>query len=387
MQRQRQSYTLEFKLKAVELSIGHGNTMHAAQELSTSAENIRRWKKQLDDGILGSKVRQTTESTLLQLKRLRRELGEVKMERDILRKAGLVLFSKTQVKFEFIREHIECYPVENICKILSVSKSGYYYWNDRKPSKRALHNLVLLEQIKIIHYRNKERYGSPRIARELKVSGFHASEKLVRKLMKQASLQSVFKRKFKTTTDSSHSYPVAENKLDREFTVKRENEAWVSDITYIRTAKRWLYLTTVIDLFDRKVIGWALSSVITARNTSVSVFRMALVNRPIINNSPLIFHSDRGIQYACGEFVREIDNYKSITRSMSGKGNCWDNAVAESFFKTLKTELIYQNRFRNKYEAESSISEYIEKFYNTDRRHGHLDNLNILEYRKLMSGN
>ncbi|MFV8377108.1 transposase [Flavobacterium sp. GSP11] len=130
-----------------------------------------------------------------------------------------------------------------------------------------------------------------------------------------------------------------------------------------------------------------MSSVITARNTSVSASRMALVNRPIINNSPLIFHSDRGIQYACGEFVREIDNYKSITRSMSGKENCWDNAVAESFIKTWKTELIYQNRFRNKQEAESSISEYIEKFYNTDRRHGHLDNLNILEYRKLLSRN
>jgi putative transposase len=277
------------------------------------------------------------------------------------------------------------YTVENICKILGVSKSGYYHWNDRKPSQRTLHNLALTEQIKIIHLRNNKRYGSPRIARELKVSGFHASEKLVRKLMKQASLQSVFKKKFKTTTDSSHSYPVAENRLDRKFTVGRENETWVSDVTYIRTAKRWLYLTTVIDLFDRKVIGWALSTTITAKNTSVSAFRMALANRAITNNSSLIFHSDHGIQYACGEFVREIDSHKSVTRSMSGKGNCWGNAVAESFFKTLKVELIYQNRFQNKYEAESSISEYIEKFYNTNRRHGHLDNLNIFEYRKLRS--
>jgi putative transposase len=386
MQKQRQSYTLEFKLKAVELGIGHGKTMRAAQELGTSAENIRRWKKQYDDGRLGSRVRQTAASKLLELKRLRKELTEVKLERDILKKAGSFLFSETQVKFEFIRQHRYCYPVESICKLFGVSKSGYYSWNDRKPSRRALHNLALIEQIKIIHYRNKKRYGSPRIARELEASGFHASEKLVRKLMKQASLQSVFKRKFKTTTDSSHSYPIAENRLDREFTVGRENEAWVSDITYIRTAKRWLYLTTVIDLFDRKVIGWALSSTITARNTSVSAFRMALANRPITNNSPLIFHSDRGIQYVCGEFVREIGNHKSVIKSMSGKGNCWDNAVAESFFKTLKVELIYQNRFQNKHEAESSISEYIEKFYNTNRRHKHLDNLNIFEYRKLLSG-
>jgi putative transposase len=322
MQKQRQLYSLEFKLRAVALGNTHYSIIRAARELGTNAENIRRWKNQLDDERLDNRTKQTTESKLLQLKRLRKELAEVKLERDILRKAASILSSRTQVKFEFIREHRGCYPVENICKILGVSKSGYYYWNDRKPSKRALHNLALIEHIKIIHYRNKERYGSPRIARELKVSGFHASEKLVRKLMKQVSLQSVFKRKFKTTTDSSHSYPVAENRLDGEFTVGRENQAWVSDITYIRTAKRWLYLTTVIDLFDRKVIGWALSSVITVRNTSVSAFRIALTNRPITNNSPLIFHSDRGIQYACGEFVREIDNYKSITRSMSGKGNC-----------------------------------------------------------------
>lgn len=159
--------------------------------------------------------------------------------------------------------------------------------------------------------------------------------------MKQASLETIFKRKYKTTTNSSHCYPVAENKLEREFTVNEKNEVWVSDITY----------------------------------------------RPIINNAPLLFHSDRGIQYACGEFVRELENHRSVARSMSGKGNCRDNAVAESFFKTLKVELIYQNHFHNKHEAESSISEYIENFYNTNRRHKHLDNMNIFEYQKLQNRN
>jgi putative transposase len=141
------------------------------------------------------------------------------MERDILRKAASILSSETNVKFEFIKQHNYCYPVENICKILGVSKSGYYYWNDRKPSKRALQNLALIEHIKIIHYRNKKRYGSPRIALEREDSVFYASEKLVRRLMKQASLQSLFKRKFKLPTDSFHSNPVAENRLDMEFTV------------------------------------------------------------------------------------------------------------------------------------------------------------------------
>lgn len=387
MQRQKQSYTLEFKQRAVELSSTHHSIVRASRELGTSAENIRRWKNLFEEGRLGNRLRQTASGEGLQLKRLKKELAEVKMERDILRKAAGILASNTQLKFEFIRKRRKCYPVEKICKILGVSKSGYYYWYDRKPSKRALHNLALIKQIKMIHHRNKQRYGSPRIARELQASGFHASEKLVRKLMKRASLQSVFKRKFKMTTDSSHNYPVAENRLDRKFIVIRENQAWVSDITYIRTAKRWLYLTTVIDLFDRKVIGWALSSSIKASNTSESVFRMAHANRPIANDSPLIFHSDRGIQYACGEFVREVESHKSVIRSMSAKGNCWDNVVAESFFKTLKTELIYRNSFQNKREAEASISEYIEKFYNTDRRHKHLENLNIFEYRKLLNGN
>ncbi|MDR7370290.1 IS3 family transposase [Flavobacterium aquidurense] len=387
MQNQRQCYTLEFKLQAIKLATGHNKTIQAAQELGTSAENIRRWKRQFEEGILGSKTRQTTASKLLQLKRLKRELAEVKMERDILRKASSILFSPTHVKFEFIKQFKFVYPLEKICKILSVSRSGFHYWSQRKPSKRTLYNLALIEQIKKIHYRNKKRYGSPPIARELKAIGINASEKLIRKLMKQASLETIFKRKFKITTNSSHCYPVVENKLDREFTVKDKNEVWVSDITYIRTAKRWLYLTTVIDLFDRKVIGWSLSSTITARNTSICAFRMALANRPIVNNTSLLFHSDRGIQYACGEFVREIENHRSVARSMSGKGNCWDNAVAESFFKTLKVELIYQNYFQNKHEAESSISEYIEKFYNTNRRHKHLNNMNILEYQKLQNKN
>ncbi|KAF2515038.1 IS3 family transposase [Flavobacterium zhairuonense] len=383
MQKPRKSYTPEFKQKAVELSNRYYSTIRAAHELDTSPENIRRWKGQLEDEVLGKKSKKHEPDYLLQLKKLKKEFREVKMERDILRKAAHIQPGDRLAKFKFVKDHSSSYPVGKICKILGISNSGYYYWNKRRPSNRALRNIALTEQIKIIHEQNKKRYGSPRIARELKASGFNVSEKLVRKLMKQACLKSVFKRKFKSTTDSSHAYPIAENRLDREFTADRENETWVSDITYIRTAWRWLYLTIIMDLFDRKIIGWALSTSMTAENTSISAFRMALSNRPITNNSPLIFHSDRGMQYACRQFVDELSNHKSVTRSMSGKGNCWDNAVAESFFKTLKTELTYHKRFLNKQEAESSISEYIEKFYNINRRHKHLNNLNIFEYQKL----
>jgi putative transposase len=213
MEKPRQKYTLEFKQKAVELSNTYNSTIRAAIELGNSPENIRRWKSKLEDGILGNKIKQAIPNILLQLKKLKKELKLVKMERDILRKATHISSNDLPNKFKFIKKHTDCYPVEKICQVLGVSRSGYYYWNDRKPSNRALRNVALIEQIKIIHERNKKRYGSPRIARELLACGFHVSEKLIRKLMKQESLKSVFKRKFKITTDSSHSYAVAENKL------------------------------------------------------------------------------------------------------------------------------------------------------------------------------
>ncbi|QNT15664.1 IS3 family transposase [Empedobacter stercoris] len=230
----------------------------------------------------------------------------------------------------------------------------------------------------------KGRYGSPRIAKELESLGIKVSKQRVARLMKKHALRSILKRKFKVTTDSSHKYPVVENHLNRNFTVEKPNSAWVSDITYIRTKQGWLYLTTVIDLFDRKVIGWSVSSTMYAKDTSITAFKMALINRPLMKTDSLIFHSDRGVQYACKEFCREVERYKLITRSMSRKGNCWDNAVAESFFKTLKMELIYQNRYQTRKEAKLSIFEYIEGFYNTHRRHKFLENRTILEFNQFI---
>ena len=318
-----------------------------------------------------------------ELKRLRKELAKVQLEKAILEKCAGCLQASTQIKFEFINQHLSRFSVKDMCRILDVSTSGYYKWRSRTPSRRAQHNLILLEEIKKIHYRNKKRYGSPRIAKELEVSGFRASEKLIRKLMKSASLQSVFKRKYKVTTNSSHKYPVAENILNREFTVNNKNKVWVSDITYIKASFRWLYLTVIIDLFDRTVIGWALSTSLAAKHTSIKALEMAITNSPIETNSSLIFHSDRGIQYACKEFVSEINKHSSIMRSMSRKGNCWDNAVSESFFKTLKTELINQNNYLTKQQTEKSVSGYIDKFYNAKRRHKYLYNKTITENNPL----
>ena len=271
-----------------------------------------------------------------------------------------------------------------MCKVLKVSRSSYYKWLVGVPSKRALYNQMLSDEIKRIYTLYKGRYGSRRIAKELESLGIKVSKQRVARLMKKHALRSILKRKFKVTTDSSHKYPVVENHLNRNFTVEKPNSAWVSDITYIRTKQGWLYLTTVIDLFDRKVIGWSVSSTMYAKDTSITAFKMALINRPLMKTDSLIFHSDRGVQYACKEFCREVERYKLITRSMSRKGNCWDNAVAESFFKTLKMELIYQNRYQTRKEAKLSIFEYIEGFYNTHRRHKFLENRTILEFNQFI---
>jgi putative transposase len=266
---------------------------------------------------------------------------------------------------------------------MKVSECGYYAWLKRVPSARAHKNEYLKTEIKRVHEDSKRRYGSPRITKELKQDGIMVSQPTVVKLMKEQGIKSIIKKKFKVTTDSSHKYPVVENVLDRNFYMEELNHAWVSDLTYIWTAEGWVYLTTVIDLCDRKVIGWALSETMRACDTTVPAFRMAVRNRNINSDHGFIFHSDRGIQYACEEFVSELKKYKNLTRSMSRKGNCWDNAVAESFFKTLKVELIYQNRYEIKTDAMLSIFEYIETWYNRKRRHKHLNNLTIEEFYRL----
>lgn len=243
---------------------------------------------------------------------------------------------------------------------------------------------MLTQEIKKVHELSKRTYGSPRITSELRSKNIPASQPFVAKLMREVNIRSIVKKKFKVTTDSSHGYPVVENKLMQNFKVIRSNQVWVSDLTYIETKEGWSYLTVVIDLYDRKVIGWSLNKRMHAAKTSIPALKMALLNRPLTGDQDLIFHSDRGIQYACKEFVNIIGKHKNIERSMSRKGNCWDNAVAESFFKTLKVECIYQNRYQTRLNADLSIFEYIECWYNTNRRHRHLNNQTIKEFNQLI---
>jgi putative transposase len=257
-----------------------------------------------------------------------------------------------------------------MCQVLRVSISGYYYWLQHPIGLRASKEHQLLAAVKKVYQQSDCRYGSPRIAVDLREQGIPVSRPRVARLMRKHSIRSIIRRKYRVqTTDSNHGYAIAENYLNRDFSATRLAEKWVSDLTYIKTQEGWLYLTAVLDLADRKVVGWALSETMEAEVTSVAAWRMAVRNRPITKS--LLFHSDRGVQYACREFKKQLSG-KPVLQSMSRKGNCWDNAVAESFFKTLKTELIYHRKFATRKEARLAVFEYIEGWYNRKRRHSAL---------------
>ena len=258
-----------------------------------------------------------------------------------------------------------------MCEVLKVSRSGYYRWFSCAPSQRSQQNKVLTEQIREVFLESNQTYGSPRITQELRKQGIEVSRPRVARLMKKAALTAKHKRSHRTTTDSKHHFAVAPNLLQRNFSADRLAQAWVSDITHIQTRKGWLYLTVIIDLADRKVIGWAMGQSLKAQDTVIPAFLMACGNR--MPTLPLIFHSDRGVQYACTAFRNVLKNYPQIRQSMSRKADCWDNAVAESFFKTLKVERVYRQKYETPQQAKNDIFEYIEAWYNNRRRHSAID--------------
>ncbi len=267
-----------------------------------------------------------------------------------------------------------------MCKVFKLTKSSYYRWLCHGPSDRWKENEELLMAIMDIFEESKDSYGSIRMTRELKARGRAVGKNRIANMMRAANLRARKPKKFKVTTDSKHNYPIAPNILDREFFASNPGEVWVSDLTYVRTKKGWLYLTVIIDLYDRKVIGWSMSKGMSAGETVIPAWIMATRNRPITQK--LIFHSDRGTQYACNEFTKILKANNLILQSMSRKGNCWDNAVAESFFKTIKVEWIYNQNFINQEQAQLSIFEWIESWYNRRRRHSAIGYQTIEEFER-----
>lgn len=272
------------------------------------------------------------------------------------------------MRYQFIQDHRDRWPVRLMCDVLDVSPGGFYGWRRRPPSAGQQRREALVAGIETIHREVKARYGSPRIHAELLARGESCSVNTVAKLMRRHGIAAKTKRKFRCTTNSNHDRPVAENLVDRQFEPGSADRAWTADITYVPTREGWLYLAAVEDLHTRRIVGWSMSERIDSRLV-VDALEMAIARR--LPEAGLVAHSDRGSQYA-SEHYRRILAGHGIACSMSRRGNCWDNAPMESFFASLKKELIHHEDYATREEAKASIFEYIEVFYNRIRRHSSL---------------
>jgi putative transposase len=280
------------------------------------------------------------------------------------------------VKFAFIEDKKVAFPVEPMCRVLGVSSSGYYAWRERPASERAKADARLAVEVVAAHQRSRATYGSPRVHAELRARGVRVGRKRVERLMRERDIQARRKRRFRRTTDSNHSNPVAPNILARRFEPTAPNAAWVTDVTYVWTDEGWLYLAIMLDLFARKVIGWATSAVNDTALALAALDAALSARRP---PAGLVHHSDRGSPYASAEYRAALES-RGIVPSMSRTGDCWDNSVAESFFATIKAELIDLQRFSSRAGATSAVADYIEAFYNPQRRHSYLGFISPIEF-------
>lgn len=282
------------------------------------------------------------------------------------------------MRFAFIEAEKAVYPIQVLCDVLEVSRAGFYAWRTRPESERAREDRRLKVEITSIHVAHKGRYGSPRIQLDLQELGIATSRKRIARLMKEEELEWRRTKRFRTTTDSDHEFPIAPNVLGREFTATAPDQSWVGDITYIWTDEGWLYLAVILDLFSRRVVGWSLSERMTT-GLATDALEMALSRRRPL--AGLVHHTDRGCQYASREYRRRLAA-AGIVCSMSRKGDCWDNAVAESFFATLKGELVDDGNWTTREEARREIFEYVEFYYNARRRHSTLGYLSPLAFER-----
>jgi len=286
------------------------------------------------------------------------------------------------VKFAFIHAEKARWPIEVQCDVFEVSRSGYYAWAARPASPRAVEDAALIVEIKAAHRTGRGAYGSPRVHRELRAKGRRIGKKRVERLMREEGIVARKKRRFRRTTDSNHPHPIAPNVLERDFHVELPNTAWVTDVTYVWTCEGWLYLAAILDLFSRRVVGWA-ASANNDRALALSALDQAIATRA--PTPGMIHHSDRGSVYASADYGDALTKLGAV-KSMSRRGDCWDNAVAESFFATIKGEMIDHADYLTRGAAIASIAEYIDGFYNPYRRHSALDYVSPIEFElKFMS--
>jgi putative transposase len=283
------------------------------------------------------------------------------------------------MRFALIDAAKEDFPVQRLCQVLGVSQSGYFAWRSRPASCHQREDLVLLAHIRSAFARSHGTYGSPRMTRELQDDGLNVGRRRTARLMRENGLKARQTRRFKRTTDSHHAFPVAPNLLEQNFSAERPNQKWAADISYVWTCEGWLYLAVILDLFARRVVGWAVSDRLHQELALEALHKAVAVRRP---SAGLIHHTDRGSQYCSLAYQAELRRH-NIRISMSGKGNCFDNAVVETFFKTLKSELVWRTVFQTRAEAKDAIGRYIDGFYNPVRRHSTLDFVSPVQFERL----
>lgn len=282
------------------------------------------------------------------------------------------------MRFALVDQAKAAFPVHRLCSVLGVSQSGYFAWKDRPACLRQRDDMVLLAHVRSAFALSNGTYGSPRMTRELQDSGLPVGRRRTARLMRQNGLKARQKRRFKRTTDSQHAWTVAPNLLDQDFAATRPDEKWGADISYVWTREGWLYLAVVIDLFARRVVGWATGDRLHGHLALAALRKALVMRRP---DGGLIHHSDRGSQYCSIDYQAALKKH-GILISMSGKGNCYDNAMVETFFKTLKAELVWRTVFYTRIEAEQAIARYIDGFYNPVRRHSALDFISPAQFEK-----
>ncbi len=284
------------------------------------------------------------------------------------------------MRYAWIKDRAGDYPITLLCRTLDVSTGGYYDWRTRKPSTRQQRREQIAMAARKFYHDSNRIYGYRKVHKDVvQEAKIDCCRETVRRVLAEKSLFSRVKRRFVVTTDSNHHQPVADNLLDRDFTASAPNRKWTADITYIATGEGWLYLSAVMDLYSRRIVGWSMSAHLDAKLVC-DALRMALLQRK--PDEGLMHHSDRGVQYTAGDFVKLLDKYKIIC-SMSRKGNCWDNAAMESFFGSLKTEWAFGKSYKTRAEAMQDVFKYVEVFYNRKRRHASLGYVSPAAYEKL----
>ncbi|WP_254660230.1 MULTISPECIES: IS3 family transposase [Lysinibacillus] len=375
----RKSYDKEFKLEAVQLVESGKRVAEVARELDLAEQTLHNWVKKFSkDGeaaFVGSGNLKPEDKENKELEKRIRDLEE---ENAILKKANGHLCKRPEVVYNFIQQHRHEFRVAKMCEVLGVSRSGYYEWLNRPKSNQKERKEKLTSQIKRVYMDSRRNYGSLKITKQLNSEGVSVSQKTVSRIMKEEGIRSKTVKKYKATTNSKHNLPVYPNLLDQQFKVERPGQAWVADITYIWTSEGWLYLATIMELFSRRIIGWAMDERMTKELVILALKRAIRTQTP---TPELIHHSDRGSQYASKEYQQVLRTNKMIT-SMSRKGNCYDNACIESFHSVIKRELVFHEKYKTRDQAKKSIIEYIVSFYNYKRIHSFTNYMSPIAYEK-----